>query len=82
MKEESLMSGSGWDEADPDPPGLERERRVRRKAERAARARAGGNHSRVWRRMSDPLAGWRERARQDIFCGSEPDKPLSCCCCC
>lgn len=32
-------------------------KRVWRKAERATRARAGGNHSRVWRRMSDPLAG-------------------------
>lgn len=47
---------------------LEKARRVWRKAWRAIRARAGGNHSRVWRRMSDPLAGWRERAKHDIFC--------------
>lgn len=32
-------------------------RRVWRKEETATRARAGGNHSRVWSRMSDPLAG-------------------------
>ena len=37
-----------------------------RKAERAPRAREGGNHSRVWRRMSDPFAGCRESAKQDI----------------
>lgn len=42
-------------------------RRVWRKAERATRARGGGNHSRVCRRMSEPLAGWRERARHDIL---------------
>lgn len=47
---------------------LEKARRVWRKAWRAISARAGGNHSRVWRRMSDPLAGWRERAKHDIFC--------------
>lgn len=41
-------------------------RRVWRKEETATRARAGGNHSRVWSRISDPLAGWRERARQDM----------------
>lgn len=41
-------------------------RRVWRKAERAVRALAGGNHSRVWRRMSDPFAGWRDRAKHAI----------------
>lgn len=45
---------------------LEKARRVWRNAWRATRARAGGNHSRVWRRMSDPLAGWRESAKHDI----------------
>lgn len=39
-------------------------RRVWRKPERATRARAGGNHSRVWSRTSDPLAGWRAMAKQ------------------
>lgn len=41
-------------------------RRVWRNAERAPRAREGGNHSRVWRRMSDPFAGCKESAKQDI----------------
>lgn len=40
--------------------------RVWRKAERAASARVGGNHSRVWRSMSDPLTGWSDSARHDI----------------
>lgn len=40
--------------------------RVWRKAERAASARVGGNHSRVWRRISDPFTGCSESARHDI----------------
>lgn len=42
-------------------------RRVWRKAEVAVRARAGGNHSRVWRRISDPFEGCKERAKQDMM---------------
>lgn len=43
-----------------------RARRVWRNAERAPRAREGGNHSRVWRSISDPLEGCKESARQDM----------------
>lgn len=44
----------------------EKARRVWRKAEVAMSARAGGNHSRVWRRISDPFEGCKERAKQDM----------------
>lgn len=35
-------------------------------AAKAMRARVGGNHSRVWSKMLNPLVGWRERADQNI----------------
>lgn len=39
---------------------------MRRKAERAASAREGGNHSRVCNIISGPLVGWSDSARHAI----------------
>lgn len=54
----------------------ENAKRVLRKAERAIRARDGGNHSRVWSKTSGPFAGWRDRAKHDIGDQSELDQIL------
>lgn len=49
-------------------------------AAKAMRARAGGNHSRVWSKMLNPLVGWRERADQNIVKKDPKRFRLSCSC--
>lgn len=72
-REESRSSELGWGCVDADAEEEaavvrwdEWERRVRRKAERAASAREGGNHSRVCNIISGPLVGWSDSARHAI----------------
>lgn len=66
----SLETSSLWcleEREDAAAAAEENARRVFRKAETATSARDGGNHSRVWSKMSGPFTGWRERAKHDIF---------------